>query len=154
MATHACPGCLRVTSREGRCLACGGGTTTQRGYGASWRLRRARQLLRHPLCQRVVTLPSTTCQLRATDVDHIVPKVHRGTDDASNLQSLCRLHHRLKTARDDPAHGLLIAINRRGRQRRDTQARLAPQSPMSTTRDVPMAAFVTHSVRRAPGTML
>ena len=34
MATHPCPGCLRVTSRAGRCLACGGGTTTQRGYGA------------------------------------------------------------------------------------------------------------------------
>ena len=32
-AAHPCPGCLRVTSREGRCLACGGGTTTQRGYG-------------------------------------------------------------------------------------------------------------------------
>ena len=31
---HPCPGCLRVTSRPGRCVACGGGTTTQRGYGA------------------------------------------------------------------------------------------------------------------------
>ena len=34
--THPCPGCLRVTSRPGRCVACGGGTTTQRGYGADW----------------------------------------------------------------------------------------------------------------------
>ena len=105
MATHPCPGCLRITSRDGRCLACGGGTTTQRGYGAAWRLRRARQLLRHPVCQWVVTLPSTTCRLRATDVDHIVPKVHGGTDDASNLQSLCAGHHRIKSAMLDHRWG-------------------------------------------------
>ncbi len=40
---HACPGCLRLTSREGRCLDCGGGTTTQRGYGAAWSRPWARQ---------------------------------------------------------------------------------------------------------------
>ena len=101
MTAHPCPGCLRITTREGRCLACGGGTTTQRGYGATWRIRRARQLLRHPLCQWVVKLPSFTCRLRATDVDHIVPKVHGGTDHAANLQSLCAAHHRAKTASQD-----------------------------------------------------
>jgi len=105
MATHACSGCLRVTSRPGRCVACGGGTTTQRGYGAAWRLNRARHLLLHPLCQWVVTIPSTTCRLRATDVDHIMPKVHGGTDDASNLQSLCAAHHRRKTATQDRRWG-------------------------------------------------
>jgi len=52
-----------------------------------------------------VTLPSTTCRLRATDVDHIVPKVHGGTDDTSNLQSLCAAHHRLKTATVDRRWG-------------------------------------------------
>lgn len=105
MVTHACSGCLRVTSRTGRCLACGGGTTTQRGYGAGWRLRRARQLLQRPRCQWLVTLPSTTCRLRATDVDHIMPKVHGGTDDAANLQSLCAAHHRVKTATQDRRWG-------------------------------------------------
>jgi 5-methylcytosine-specific restriction endonuclease McrA len=104
--THPCPGCLRVTSRPGRCVECGGGTTTQRGYGTDWRQRRARQLLRHPTCQWIVSLPSFTCRLRATDVDHIVPKVHGGTDDASNLQSLCAAHHGCKTATLDRRAGI------------------------------------------------
>lgn len=105
MAPHPCPGCLQITSRVGRCIVCGGGTTSQRGYGAAWRLRRASQLLLHPFCQWVVTIPSTTCRLRATDVDHIVPKAFGGTDDASNLQSLCAAHHRLKSAWQDRRWG-------------------------------------------------
>ena len=36
----------RVTSRPGRCLACGGGTTTQCGYGAEWYLAHGAVALR------------------------------------------------------------------------------------------------------------
>jgi 5-methylcytosine-specific restriction protein A len=67
----------------------------QRGYGAAGRIRRARQLILHPRCQWLVTIPTTTCGLRATEVDHIKPKAHGGTDDRSNLRSLCAAHHRL-----------------------------------------------------------
>jgi hypothetical protein len=34
-------------------------------------------------------------------VDHVVPKVHGGRDQAANLQSLCTRHHRRKTATED-----------------------------------------------------
>ena len=98
---HPCPGCLRVTSRPGRCVACGGGTTTQRGYGADWHRRRARQLLRHPVCQWKAAAEARPCGCPATDVDHIVPKVHGGSDEPANLQSLCARHHRKKTAMQD-----------------------------------------------------
>ncbi|WP_139157546.1 HNH endonuclease, partial [Enterobacter hormaechei] len=35
---------------------------------------------------------------KATSVDHIIPKAHGGTDDDSNLESLCWPCHRKKTA--------------------------------------------------------
>jgi 5-methylcytosine-specific restriction protein A len=103
--THPCPGCLRVTSRPGRCVACGGGTTTQRGYGADWRRRRAQQLRGHPACQWRRGGDSKPCGQPATDVDHVVPKVHGGSDEAVNLQSLCARHHRRKTASQDRRWG-------------------------------------------------
>ncbi|MEG9303316.1 HNH endonuclease signature motif containing protein [Psychrobacter celer] len=36
----------------------------------------------------------------ATDVDHIINKAKGGSDDPSNLQSLCRKCHRSKTANE------------------------------------------------------
>lgn len=36
----------------------------------------------------------------ATTVDHIIAKAHGGSDDLSNLQSLCEQCHRMKTARE------------------------------------------------------
>jgi len=105
VTAHPCPGCLKVTSRSGRCVACGGGTTTQRGYGADWQKRRAKQLLRHPACQWKQAADTRPCGRRATDVDHIVPKVHGGDDEPANLQSLCAHHHRRKTARLDRRWG-------------------------------------------------
>lgn len=41
---------------------------------------------------------------QATEVDHIRPKSHGGTDDADNLQAICRQCHKAKTV-----------IERRGR---------------------------------------
>ncbi len=125
MGAHPCPGCLRVTSREGRCLACGGGTTTQRGYGADWQQRRARQLIRHPACEW--TEGGSRCESGATEVDHIRPKVRGGGDEAANLRSLCARHHRQKTATEDRrwgihGHGVESPPGQGGRARQ----RLAP----------------------------
>jgi 5-methylcytosine-specific restriction protein A len=40
------------------------------------------------------------CGEPATDVDHVVPRSLGGSDEPSNLQSLCGPHHRSKTGRD------------------------------------------------------
>jgi hypothetical protein len=53
----------------------------------------------------LVTIPTASCGVRATEVDHIVPKAFGGTDHASNLRSLCAAHHRLKTATQDRRWG-------------------------------------------------
>jgi 5-methylcytosine-specific restriction protein A len=70
----------------------------QRGYGSGWQKRRARQLLRHPAYQWRRAGDRTLCGRQATEVDHVRPKVYGGSDDPSNLQSLCGEHHRAKTA--------------------------------------------------------
>ena len=101
---HPCPGCLRVTSRPGRCVACGGGTTTQRGYGADWQKRRAQQLRgirrasgdaqRH---RRAVVPPRTSTTS--------CPRSTAGRTTRRILQSLCAAHHRRKTATQDRRWG-------------------------------------------------
>jgi 5-methylcytosine-specific restriction endonuclease McrA len=54
--------------------------------------------LRHPACQWVEH--ASPCGRPATEVDHIVPKIRGGSDEAANLQSLCARHHRIKTTQD------------------------------------------------------
>lgn len=75
-------------------------TTTSRqarGYGKTWDLIRAAVLLRD----------SWTCQLCkrvANQVDHIVNKARGGSDDPSNLQAICEICHKAKTAKERRAH--------------------------------------------------
>lgn len=78
------------------------GSRQARGYGASWdRLRR-----------QVLERDCGVCQACAreglihpgNEVDHIVPKAEGGTDDLSNLQTICAERHRLKT-QDESARG-------------------------------------------------
>ncbi|WP_104178986.1 HNH endonuclease signature motif containing protein [Arthrobacter sp. B0490] len=51
-------------------------------------LRVRDQTCRHPGC----SIPASRC-----DLDHTVPWSHQGRTDATNLASLCRKHHMLKT---------------------------------------------------------
>ena len=75
-----------------------GQTRHQRGYGTKWETIRERILKRdNGLCQdhlRDGVVKQASC------VDHIKPKAQGGTDDDTNLQSLCWSCHARKTARD------------------------------------------------------
>ncbi|EIV7688879.1 TPA: HNH endonuclease [Salmonella enterica] len=67
-------------------------------YGTEWRKRRVIALRRdRGLC--VLCLADGRA-VPATDVDHIVAVEHGGTDELSNLQSLCTPCHCSKMARE------------------------------------------------------
>lgn len=72
-----------------------GKTAKERGYGTAWRkvrkvaLKRDKHLCQECLRQGIVT--------SGTDVDHIVNKARGGTDELSNLQTLCKPCHKAKT---------------------------------------------------------
>lgn len=71
------------------------GSRHERGYGSSWDRIRLQALKRdHYLCQPCQTKGRVT---PAKEVDHIVPKSKGGTDELSNLQSICTPCHRDKT---------------------------------------------------------
>lgn len=75
-----------------------GKSRKERGYGRSWEIIRERILQRDQyLCQNH---RRQKIAKKATSVDHIIPKAHGGTDDDSNLESLCWECHRAKTARE------------------------------------------------------
>ena len=94
-----CPGLVR----NGVCSMCGPvvqaqaydhdrGSAAQRGYGARWRRLRTMYIHQYPAC--------VMCGRPATDIDHILPRRRGGTDDPSNLQSLCASCHARKTNRE------------------------------------------------------
>lgn len=80
-------------------------TTTQRGYGASWRKLRDWILSKEPCCRPCRQAGRTRL---AAAVDHILPKADGGSDDESNLQPICDECHRMKTAREDSGPAALI----------------------------------------------
>lgn len=68
-----------------------------RTRGDTWtRIRRA-VLSESPLCARCLQAGRYT---PATEVDHVLPLAHGGTDDRHNLQGLCADCHRIKSARE------------------------------------------------------
>lgn len=74
------------------------GSTTQRGYGYTWQKLRQQILKRDGyLC---VLCRQANRYVSATDVDHITSKAKGGSDDPSNLQSLCKPCHQAKTANE------------------------------------------------------
>jgi 5-methylcytosine-specific restriction protein A len=75
--------------------AVSGYTPTPRERGRPWRRRRAAWLTAHPLCCKCEERGFFT---RATEVDHVIPLWKGGSDDDSNLQSLCSDDSKVKTA--------------------------------------------------------
>lgn len=99
------PGCGRLIEIAGYCdkhkqdatgwFRTSKGSSSARGYGGRWRLLRQQVLERDSyLCCECARVGRVSA---ASDVDHIVPKSQGGTDDLSNLQSLCPSCHRAKT---------------------------------------------------------
>ena len=71
------------------------GTRQERGYGADWQRARAQALKRdNYLCRPCVKQGRIT---EAKAVDHIKPKSQGGTNEQSNLQSICDDCHATKT---------------------------------------------------------
>lgn len=74
------------------------GSRQARGYGAAWdRIRLVALQRDNHLCQPCRSKGRVTL---AREVDHIEPKHKGGTDDLSNLQSICTDCHRDKTSRE------------------------------------------------------
>ena len=72
-----------------------GKTASQNGYGAAWRKLRDAVLIRdRHLCLVCYRLGIFT---PAKQVDHIINKDSGGTNDLSNLQSICVKCHKRKT---------------------------------------------------------
>lgn len=72
------------------------GSRHERGYGTAWDKLRQRVLSRDGgICQHC--LHESGAVHVGTEVDHRVPKARGGTDDESNLQTICSAAHRAKT---------------------------------------------------------
>ncbi len=99
MAMKVCPGagCGRIMAiRPGLCDRClrerkANSALLPTGSTARWRRLRALKLNQAPLCE------IEGCIRPARIVDHWLPRESGGTDDPSNLVSMCASHHKLKT---------------------------------------------------------
>lgn len=100
MAKRPCLDCGRLTTGS-RCIDCrrakdrrrgaGRPTPSQRGYGSAWRALREQILDRDGRqCTRCGTAGE---QGNPLTVDHITAKSHGGSDDPSNLRTLCKRCH-------------------------------------------------------------
>ncbi|MHA7207491.1 HNH endonuclease [Arthrobacter sp. MDT1-65] len=113
LAAHA-PSFTRILTHPetGAVLSVGRTTYTVPADLKHW-LRVRDQTCRHPGC----TIPASRC-----DLDHTVPWSHHGPTNATNLASLCRKHHHLKT------QGIWHYT-----QTHDTQNQHTPDTPGSPT---------------------
>lgn len=69
----------------------------KRRYGYKWKRIRDRHIKQHPLCEKCKEKGRLT---PAEEVHHILPLACGGTNDASNLMSLCKSCHSEITAYD------------------------------------------------------
>lgn len=83
------------------------GSRHDRGYGSKWDRIRERILQRDAgLCQQCLRegrIHHVAGKKFAAHVDHIKPKSQGGSDDDSNLETLCRSCHQDKTDREKNA---------------------------------------------------
>jgi 5-methylcytosine-specific restriction protein A len=82
-------------------------SAARRGYGATWRVIRARYLYAHPVCE-----DPSGCVSPSVDVDHIDGRGPSGDNSDGNLQALCHPHHSEKTALRDGGFGRRPALRR------------------------------------------
>jgi 5-methylcytosine-specific restriction protein A len=68
----------------------------ERGYTSEWDKLRKAYIAKYPNC--------VVCGKKGSHVDHIISRP-QGTDDESNLQTLCWKHHSMKTAKYDGGFG-------------------------------------------------
>lgn len=75
------------------------GSASDRGYDTAWKKLRAAHVAEHPLCEDCL-LDGIVQPVE--EVDHVKPvKTHPHLRlDPSNLRSLCKSHHQLKTQRE------------------------------------------------------
>ncbi len=107
---HVCtmPGCPVLVYGQSRCAEHQKaheerwGEQRKVGYGREWRKRRTEYIEAHPFCADPF---HTGCTAFATDVDHILSRTRGGSEDESNLQSLCGACHRRKTVLVDGGFG-------------------------------------------------
>lgn len=76
-----------------------------RGYDAKWRRIRAAFLKAHQECAE--------CGEPGNNVDHIVAKAQGGSDEWSNLQTLCARCHSRKTNQQDGGFGNKVRMEAR-----------------------------------------
>lgn len=99
-------GCTTLVTGKSRCHDHSGWKTSPRTASAGrtstahWKLQRAKALQRDGhQCQ----IRGPRCTIQATQVDHIIPVHLNGTDDLTNLMSVCKPCHAAKTAREAAA---------------------------------------------------
>jgi len=93
----------------------------------NWALLRRRVLRRDGgVCQ--------ICGAPANHVDHIVPAIEGGTDDETNLQALCSLHHNRKTAREANRHNPMAQSRKRPEEKHPGLIQSAAMNPPNGAR--------------------
>lgn len=76
------------------------GYQANRRYGYKWKKIRDRYVSKHPLCERCLLEGK---YVPVEEVHHIIPLSEGGSNDESNLMSLCRsCHEKIHKGRKDP----------------------------------------------------
>jgi 5-methylcytosine-specific restriction protein A len=83
-------------------------SAAKRGYGRRWRKLRSMFLSTNPLCADPFNVHGGYPSV-ATDVDHILPLTHGGSNTWDNLQALCTSCHSRKTASEGKGRGHQIS---------------------------------------------
>ena len=75
------------------------GYSTSKRYGRAWKKIRDRYVRKHPLCEQCL---KEGRYVAVEEVQHIIPLSEEGTNDESNLMSLCHsCHEKIHKGRGD-----------------------------------------------------